>query len=151
MALLESMPRGASAIADENCKVLVVNKANFKYMIQTQPQLIARLTTLLAERIWLSYKQLVNYKIVDPVNRVYDMLLVQLETRHIDLKDSGPYTFDFGPKELVDMIGFSQTEGVAAIKKFLESRTVKIVDGKTQVVAISEFVKHAESFKNTQR
>ena len=45
MALLENKPRSASAIANEDCSLMAVNKANFERMVQTQPQLITRLTT----------------------------------------------------------------------------------------------------------
>jgi len=60
MALLESKPRSASAIAYEDCTVLAVNRENFERMVGSQPQIITRLTQLLAERIWFIYKQLAN-------------------------------------------------------------------------------------------
>ena len=44
MALLENKPRSASGIAHEDTTVMVVNRANFQRMVQTQPQLITRLT-----------------------------------------------------------------------------------------------------------
>lgn len=60
MALLENKPRSASAIANEDCVLMAVNKTNFERMVQTQPQLITKLTTVLAERLWTIYKQLAN-------------------------------------------------------------------------------------------
>ena len=48
MALLEAKPRVASAVAYEECQVLAVNRTNFERMVSTQPQLIAKLTTLLS-------------------------------------------------------------------------------------------------------
>ena len=56
MALLENKPRSASAIAHSDCKLMVVNLANFNQMVTTQPQLISRLTTTLAERLWSMYR-----------------------------------------------------------------------------------------------
>jgi len=72
MALLENKPRSASAIASEDVSVMVVTKSNFERMVQTQPQLITKLTTKLAERLWLIYKQLANTLIQDPLGRLYD-------------------------------------------------------------------------------
>ena len=69
MALLESKPRAAGAVAYEDCQLMAVNRANFQHMISTQPQLIARLTTLLSERIWLIYRQLANTQLSDPLDR----------------------------------------------------------------------------------
>jgi CRP-like cAMP-binding protein len=60
MSLLETKPRTASAVTDEGCQVLVVNHDSFKLMISDQPQLIAKITTILANRIWSIYKQLIK-------------------------------------------------------------------------------------------
>jgi len=145
MALLESMPRSASAVANEDCKVMVVSWANFKHMIQTQPQLITKLTTLLAERIWLSYKQLANTKIADPLKRIYDVLQTHLEKKHINPKESRPFTFDFGPKELINMVGLSQNEGLIALKKFLNNSAISVVDDKIHVAETSVIARQVGS------
>ncbi|MCR5723891.1 MAG: cyclic nucleotide-binding domain-containing protein, partial [Treponema sp.] len=60
MALLENMPRSASAIANEPCQLMTVNHQNFDKMVATQPQLISRLTNTFADRIWSMYRQLAN-------------------------------------------------------------------------------------------
>jgi CRP-like cAMP-binding protein len=79
MSLLENKPRSASAMAHENAVLLAVNRSNFERMVTSQPQIIARLTTLLAERIWFLYKQLANIYVENPVGRLYDALVIQLE------------------------------------------------------------------------
>ena len=77
MALLENKPRSASAIVtEEGCQLLAVNRQNFNQMVSTQPQLIARLTTTFADRIWAMYKQLANTLIKDHVEKMYDMLAI---------------------------------------------------------------------------
>ncbi len=68
---------------------MAVNKANFERMVQTQPQLITRLTTLLAERLWFIYKQLANTLIQDPLGRLYDALLLQLEKNRVPVAAGG--------------------------------------------------------------
>ncbi|MEE1290185.1 MAG: cyclic nucleotide-binding domain-containing protein, partial [Spirochaetota bacterium] len=76
MALLENKPRSASAIAFGETKVMAVNKNNFEAMISNQPQLVARLISLLAERTWVVYRQLTNLTKTDLQARFYDMLLI---------------------------------------------------------------------------
>ncbi|HUV07530.1 MAG TPA: cyclic nucleotide-binding domain-containing protein, partial [Spirochaetia bacterium] len=102
MALLENKPRSASAIAHDDVSLLAVNKSNFQRMVQTQPQLITRLTTLLAERIWLIYNQIANALIEDPLGRRYDSLYLQLEKNRVPINRGGSYTFEFGPNDLVN-------------------------------------------------
>ncbi|MDR0374962.1 MAG: cyclic nucleotide-binding domain-containing protein [Treponema sp.] len=150
MALLESKPRSASAIAYEDCTVMAVNRANFQQMVSSQPQIIARLTTLLAERIWLIYKQLANTLIEDRLGRAYDMLLMQLERNRINVNSPQAYLFDFGPKELVTMLGLPQSDGSSVIAKLIENKFIQIRQDKIFVQNISEISKEVEMFKRLQ-
>jgi len=151
MALLESKPRAAGAVAYEDCQLMAVNKRNFQQMIATQPQLIARLTTLLAERIWLIYKQLANTKITDPLGRMYDMLQIQLDKKRVDISQFTNYSFDFGIAELINMVGFSQKEGVDAGKKLLNNSAFQIMNDKIFVKDINEISIQSAYFKKMQQ
>ena len=151
MALLESKPRAASAIAYEDCEVLAVNHANFVRMISTQPQMIARLTTLLAERIWFIYKQLANTLINDPIGRMYDALHIQLEKNRIPLLAKTPYTFDFGPKELANMVGLEQKDANLILRKMLENQNIRINVDKIHAINVMEIVKQTEFYRKMQK
>jgi CRP-like cAMP-binding protein len=142
MALLEEKPRSANAVAHEKCDLMVINQTNFSQMIKTQPQLVTKLIVMLAERIWTCYRRLTNTLIDDPLNRMYDMLLIQLERKRVNLNAKGPYTFDFGTNELFKMIRFSPDEGGDALKKVLKSHFVKIEKNSITVQDVPEFSKH---------
>jgi CRP-like cAMP-binding protein len=154
MALLESKPRAACAVAYEECHVMAVNRANFERMVSTQPQIVARLTTLLAERIWFIYKQLANTLISDPMGRMYDALLIQLERNRVAINASS-YTFDFGPKELVNMVGIPQNEGVLVLRKLMENKKIQIVKDKDKdkiyTLDVSDVAKQTEYFRKMQK
>ena len=151
MALLESKPRAASAIAYEDCQVLAVNKANFERMIVTQPQIVARLTTLLAERIWTIYRQLANTLISDPLGRMYDALLLQIEKNRVHSGGAVPYTFDFGPKELANMVGLPQADANIILKKMLENKKITIEKDKILVTSVDEILKQVEYYRKMQK
>jgi CRP-like cAMP-binding protein len=151
MALLESKPRAASAAAYEDCQVMVVNRNNFERMIVENPQMIARLTTLLAERIWSVYRQLANTLIADPLGRLYDALLIQLEKDRVPPKYSGSFSFDFGPLELANMIGLSPAESRPILKKILENRNFKVINDKLYVSATAEIFRQSEYYKKITR
>jgi CRP-like cAMP-binding protein len=150
MSLLEAKPRSASAIAYEDCNMLAVNKENFERMVSGQPQIITRLTQLLAERIWFIYKQLANTLISDPLGRMYDALQIQLEKNRIPM-NANPYTFDFGPKELVNMVGLPVGEGQLVLRKFLENQKIKVIQNKISVIDVSEVEKQTEYYRKMQR
>ncbi len=130
MALLENKPRSASAIALAGTHILCVNRQNFNQMVSTQPQLITRLTTTLADRIWLMYKQLANTAIKDSVSRMYDMLSIQLEKLRVVFQPGKQYVFDFGPDELASMCGIPKEQAQMDLAAFLRNGVVKVEKGK---------------------
>ena len=150
MALLESKPRGANAVAYEECHVMVVSKDSFNTLIKTQPDLVSRLTTLLARRIWLINKQLANTQIADPVGRMLDMLFIQLEKKRIDFKSRESYTFDCGPNELINMVGLPRNEGNMVIQKLMQNKCINIAHDKVAIRDIFEFFKQANYFRKVR-
>ena len=154
MALLESKPRAACAVAYEECQLMAVNRANFERMVSTQPQIVARLTTLLAERIWFIYKQLANTLISDPIGRMYDALLMQLEKNRIEI-NTATYTFDFGPKELINMVGIPPNEGSMVLRKLMENKKIQLLSSKDKdkihCLDVSEIAKQSAMYKKLQK
>ncbi|MDR2900074.1 MAG: cyclic nucleotide-binding domain-containing protein [Treponema sp.] len=151
MSLLESKPRSASAVAYEECVVLAVNRANFERMVGNQPQIVARLTQLLAERIWFIYKQLANTLLSDPLGRMYDALHIQLEKNRVDLHSMSSYMFNFGPKELVNMVGLPQKEGSLVVRKLLENPNIRVINEKMNAADVSEISRQTEYYRKMQK
>jgi CRP-like cAMP-binding protein len=151
MALLESKPRTACAITFEDSTLLAVSRANFSRIVAIQPQIIARLTTLLAERIWFAYKQIANTLIEDPLGRMYDALLIQLEKTRANTAVEQAYAFDFGPRELISMVGLAPAEGDPVVKKLLLNRNIQLVNDRIHVSDIFEIAKQAQFFRNMQQ
>lgn len=151
MALLDNKPRSASAVAYEDVYLLAVNKQNFERMVQGQPQIVTRLTQLLAERIWFIYKQLANTLISDPLGRMYDALHIQLEKNRIPLKPGASHTFDFGPKELINMVGLPISDGQIFVQKLMSNKLFKLVENKIVVQDMNEVVKQAEYYRKMQK
>lgn len=151
MSLIEDKPRSASAIAYEDTQLLAVNKENFARMVSSQPQIITRLTQLLAERIWFIYKQLANTLLSNSLGRLYDALLIQLERNRVPIRNGESYTFDFGTKELINMVGMPMAEGKQALRELLKNSRVKALDNKIHVTDISEIDKQAKYYRKMQK
>jgi CRP-like cAMP-binding protein len=151
MALLESKPRAACAIAFEDTTLMAVNQQNFESMAVSRPQLVARLTALLADRIWFSYKQLANACIADPLGRLYDQLLIQLEKDEVPLGNHSSYIFKFGPKELLNMVGISRQDGMGLVKKMMTNGRIIAVDNRIHVTDITEIVKQAQFYHKMEK
>ncbi|MBS0618941.1 MAG: Crp/Fnr family transcriptional regulator [Spirochaetes bacterium] len=130
MALLENKPRSASAVASGNVTTLAINKQNFEGMVQAQPQLATKLITLLSERIWLAYRQLANLLISDPVGRMYDTLLTQVQKKKVAIQPKTPYVFDIGSQEILKMLGFAPEKGEEYLITMLSDKNLRLDQGK---------------------
>ena len=151
MALLENKPRSASAIAYGNANLMVINKENFNSMITTQPQLISRLISLLAERTWVVYRQLFNLSLNNNIGRTYDMLLIQLEKQKISIVRGKKHIFNFGFDELMKMVGLSADDAEEVKNSILMNKRF-IVDKNTITVNdIEEIAKEVEFRKKELR
>ncbi len=148
MALLENKPRSASAITTAGeCQLLAVNRQNFKQMVATQPQLIARLTTTLADRIWAMYRQLANTTIHTPIEKMYDMLHIQLEKLRIAPGKNKQHTFTFSVTELTQMCSIPKEQISEATAEFLSDPTIRSNNDSITSMDTEELVKKTAYFK----
>lgn len=151
MALLENKPRSASAIAHENCRLMTVNRKNFDQMVATQPQLIARLTTTLAERLWSMYRQLANTQLKEPIMKLVDMLALQMEKAKVQIAPGSNWQTDLTIQNIVDMCGIPQAQQAQAAYQFQNDPNIKIQNGKIFVPNCVELAKQAAFYRKQTR
>ncbi|OQX29559.1 MAG: cAMP-binding protein [Spirochaeta sp. LUC14_002_19_P3] len=151
MALLENKPRSASAIVNEDSVLMAVNRANFQEMVIEQPKIISRLTSTLAERIWNLFRQLKNTSIKDPVGRIYDCLVLQLEKSKIDITVRQAFNFGFGINDLINMVGLPMAEGKGVVSKLLENNDITISGQNIYTPDITRILKSNDYYKKMER
>lgn len=150
MALLENKPRSASAIATEECRLMTVNKSNFNQMVATQPQLVARLTTMLAERLWSMHRQLANSMLSsNPVAKMTDMLALQVEKTRIEFKKGTEYQTSLTADDIAAMCGFTKEEKARWLYEFLTNtkHLLKVINGKIYIPDCLELIKQADFYR----
>lgn len=148
MALLENKPRTANAVATESCSVMAVNKTSFMFLTKEQPQIVSKITCLLAGRIWFNMKKLENTLIKDPLGRIYGLLLVCLEKEYVGFNSVGSYSFPFSWEDLSHMLGFAEKEGFIHMGELQQKdKNIRIVNGMIFVDSIKDLVKAAEFYR----
>ena len=148
MALLENKPRSASAIAHEPCKLMAVNRQNFDLMVATQPQLISRLTTMLADRLWSMYRQIDNANLHDPLHKLIDILALQVEKTKINISQQNiQYQTDLTPYDLANMCGIPKEQQAESLLRLQSDSHVRFVNGKILVPDCRELVKQAAFYR----
>ena len=120
-------------------------------MVATQPQLISRLTTTFAERLWSIYRQIENTQIREPMAKLLDMLALQLEKTKISVTPGVSWQFDLTPFDVANMCGIPLEEQNAAITQFMHDPRVQIEGSKIFVKDCYELVKSAALFRKQSR
>jgi len=151
MAIVENKPRAATAEVCEDCTLLAINRKNFSTLIKEQPDMVVRMATLMSERIWLLYRQLDNTFIENPLGRIYDALLIQLEKNRIALNSRDPYQFNFGYSELMGMAGLSENENKRFDRKITGDGKISFVNEKVMINDISAMSKEAAFYRRAQK
>ena len=148
MALIENKPRSANALAHSDCTLMVINRSNFNQMVATQPQLVAKLTTTLADRLWSMYRQLDNAALAEPLAKMIDMLSLQLEKQRvkIGLTKISMQT-EFTPKDLANMCGIPSDSQPKAIYDFQQYDQIRIENGKIFIKDAQEVMKAAAFYR----
>ena len=147
MALLENKPRSASAVAHDACRLMVVNRENFDQMVATQPQMISRLTTMLADRLWSMYRQLANTSLQLPKEKMIDMLALQIEKQKITVVKGFSYQTDLTPEDVVNLCGITQHDKAQAMSELYNDSNIKFVGGKIYIPDVPELIKQAAFYR----
>jgi CRP-like cAMP-binding protein len=151
MALLEDKPRAATAMVCEDCTLLAVNGENFSNLIKEQPDMVVRLAALMADRIWLLYRQLDNTFIENPIGRIYDALLIQLEKDRININSRNSYQCNFGFKELLGMAGIPETESKLLFRKITGDGKLSFKEDKVLIDTVSDILKETSFYRRAQK
>jgi CRP-like cAMP-binding protein len=130
---------------------MAVNRQNFDQMVSTQSQLIARLTTTLADRLWAMTRQMANTQIKEPLHKLLDMLALQLEKGKINCNKGTTYTLDLSMYDLANMCGIPPEEQPLALNQLMHDVRVKIDGNKIFVKDCYELVNSAAFFRKQSR
>ena len=149
MALLENLPRSACAIAHEDCKLMVINRKNFDQMVSTQAQMITRLTTTLADRLWSMYRQVTNTRIQDPQGKIIDMIALQVEKARVPINPGVPvsHEIDLAFHELANKCAIPPEEQASLLALFEKDQKFKIYHNKIFVKNCEEVIKLATYYR----
>lgn len=150
MAILEDKPRNASAIAIGNVTVLVMNRRNFLHLVQSNPQTVHKILTLLSERIWIAYRQFENLAIKDDYKRLLDCAMIQLEKQKVNLDANAEYHLGLTPAELVLLAGLDEAKTDELTERLLDDPLFTLYNGHVVIKDLPEFVKQVESIRKFQ-
>lgn len=114
MAIISNKPRNASAVVNEDARLLVIDPKTFEAMIRGNAEIAVRMIKKLAERLSEADAQIENLLHNDPASRVVHQLLQLAQTRGRPVE--GGTEVDFVVREMPRQIGV----GEPAVRSVLE-------------------------------
>lgn len=139
MAILNGKLRSATAIANEECKLIRLNKDNL--LTKSNTAILTKLFFLIAKRFWLASQRFYIKQIDDPSVKLFMQLLIILEEslyKFPNLRAKNSFEIPMNLDDLQKMtstIGFDRI----LIKDFLTDPSIKITKNSITITDISGF------------
>jgi len=150
MSILNDKPRSASAVAVEECDLLVIDRKTFEAMVKGNPEIALRIIKKLAARLQEADHQIETLMIKDNTGRVVNHLARLLTT-------AGPSSnvmVDLGitDEDVSNMVGIPKEQVVAILSKLQSAKMVDMSSGRLiithaeQLHKFSKYLEMKESF-----
>jgi len=131
MGVLEGKPRTATAVAQTDVVVLVLDLQGLRSLVSAQPHFAYQLGKILSQRIVQSYRHLTNLAIENPKLRVVDVILWKLEQ-----SPSGVPTTYLSPQDIADFAGLPRTDVDKVLREFGEIGRVRAYADRVEVTDV---------------
>jgi hypothetical protein len=102
---------------------------------------------MLADRLWSMYRQLDNANLRDPLQKLIDMLALQVEKAKINLVPNVQFQTDLTVYDLANMCGIPRELQAEGLYKLESDSHVKLANGKILVPDCLELVKQAAFYR----
>ena len=106
MAIISNKPRNATAVVEENARLLVIDPKTFEGMIRGNAEIAVRMIKKLAERLSESDAQIENLLLADPSSRVIHQILQTCQSRGHPMEEG--IEIEFPTKDLPREIGVGE-------------------------------------------
>jgi CRP-like cAMP-binding protein len=147
MAVLESAPRSATAIALDAVKVLEFNHQNFEILMMGNPQIALRLLKIFAKRIYDSKRRFMILTLPDPQARIADVFLMLDETTPDLDRWNESREFKITVDDIARWAGMNLSQAKEIISHFVTQRRVEIFSDKVVVKNINDFSRFVNSIR----
>jgi CRP-like cAMP-binding protein len=145
MAILESSPRSATAIARGSCTLLEFNSKNFESLMMGLPELAMKLLKSFITRMYDSKNRYLLLKKQDPLDRLAE-IFVQIESELPPEKRVGEERLLHVRLEtLARLSGLTEDQTQIALIELADEKRIEIRGGDILIKKFSFFVKTLES------
>lgn len=147
MAILEQQPRSATAIAEDELKVLDFNRQNFELLLKSNPEIAIKLLKTFARRIYEARRQLMILTLTEPDIRLADVFVFLAEKAGMHGEEVKRVELPATRETLLNFSGLSEKDLDKIVQVFVGQAKIEMHQTSITVFNIKEF----ERMVNTKR
>ncbi len=144
MSILNDRPRSATAVAEAECDLLVIDRKTFEAMVNGKPEIALRIIKKLAARLQEADHQIENLLIKDNTAKVVNYIARLLPDGN---KGADGVDLGVGTDDVADIIGLSGEQVSAVVTKLVKAHMVGVHAGRLVVTdpgQLQRFVKYLD-------
>ncbi|AGC44422.1 cyclic nucleotide-binding domain-containing protein [Myxococcus stipitatus DSM 14675] len=145
MAIISNKPRNASAVVNEDARLLVIDPKTFEAMIRGNAEIAVRMIKKLAERLSEADAQIENLLHNDPASRVVHLLMQLTVTRGRPVDDGTEV--DFVIREMPRQIGVGEPAVHNVLERMIRAGLISRTGDRVTVydtVRLHDFLQYLE-------
>ncbi len=146
MAVIDKEPRSASAFAQSDTKLIVLNQERFESTMQTNAHIVQKILRNMSSRLREANKQIANLMLKDHNRRVANMLIL-LGHKHGRQTEKGfVLDINLSPQELANMVGLSQdlNKVKEILLKLERAKIISVVGNQITIQSLDNLEKFAK-------
>ncbi|GHV19832.1 Crp/Fnr family transcriptional regulator [Spirochaetia bacterium] len=151
MALLESAPRSASAIAKGSVELMVFDKGNFESLLLTNAQIAVRLLKVFAKRIYEAKRRFMVLTLESDNIRFADVLLMLCEGMNFDENKEQPDRREIRTtiEDVARWAALNASSSQQAVNQFISKGILEVYPQKK--IMVIKNIKYLERLVETAR
>ncbi|MDR0455536.1 MAG: Crp/Fnr family transcriptional regulator [Treponema sp.] len=148
MAILENLPRSATAIAMEEVTVIELNSQNFEVLMLGNPQIALKLLRIFSKRIYDSKRRFMILALSDPQAKVADVFLMLDETQANIDKTGNDRDFQTTVEDIAHWAGLNVNQTKEILLRFVGQRRLEMFSNHIVIKNINDFSRFVSSRRN---
>ncbi|MDR2717833.1 MAG: Crp/Fnr family transcriptional regulator [Treponema sp.] len=147
MAILENLPRSATAMAVDEVTVIELNAQNFEILMLGNPQIALKLLRIFSKRIYDSKRRFMILTLRDPQAKVADVFLMLDETNTNIDKTTEKREFQTTAEDIAHWAGLSVNQTKEILSRFVNQNRLEMHSTHIVIKNINDFTR----FVNARR
>jgi CRP-like cAMP-binding protein len=141
MAILEEAPRSATAIVEEDSKMLELDRESFSQLVNAQPAIALKLLRIFASRIHDQKRKIKIIALPDNESKVMDVFLMLAEKKNLVIEETREIDFDIDTNDLASWAGISPSDCTKTLNILEKGGRITVMPRQIKVSNLYQFAR----------